>query len=304
MSSSEDQGIAFPLESISGCMQILPHERPILITYLEESGKHEENEFFRSLFGLCRASEIYSHMPNATIGVEVASKALHRAKWLADFDEDEATRQTSFACVAYFDSGGRIDFPSSHFENVMAISSKNWLYITRALLDDPEKESEGICCVIGNIGKPGMSLLVSPDKPKLKEDDSLDTWHLVNHIDFDDRYENNFGGTSLHLSMTGSIEHLSIGDPGARYVEVSRVEATVSVFHRGELVGDIDILGLFAKSTWQRSWLGQRALPEDCDHDEDTTSDMNRFGNITAIENWQEMPNHLPTTAIVRAKNN
>jgi hypothetical protein len=105
-------------------------------------------------------------MLNVTSDVNVASKGLHCARWLMDFDEQDAwsaaTREIAFTYVAYFDSGELIDFPSSHFEKVMAISSRSWLNIARALLDDP-KELEGICCVIGNIGKPVMLLLVSPE---------------------------------------------------------------------------------------------------------------------------------------------
>jgi hypothetical protein len=104
--------------------------------------------------------------------------------------------------------------------------------------------------------------------------------------------------------MTGSVETLSIGDPGARYNEVFHMEATVSVFHQDNLVGDIDVLGLFARSAWQKSWLAERGLPEECDHDENETDDMGRFGKITAIDKWQEMLDHLPNTSIIRARNN
>jgi hypothetical protein len=304
--STKPRAIALPIDIIPGCLNKLPTSEPSIALYLQTCGDISgEANFFQSLYALDWASEIYETMPNATVDIKVASMPLIQAKWAKNEAVPERLRATAFACIAYFCSGGLVDLDERFFRNVMVLSSKSWLYVAQALLNDPYEEAQGVSCLVGNIGKPGMSLLISPEKPDLN-DDFLDTWHLVNHTNFDGLYENNFGGTSMHLSMTGSEQPLITGTQGVRYTNASIIEAKVSIIHQGQWFGDFDILRIHTPSSVSKgqTWVDERLLPEVCDHNELERNDKSSFGNITSIDNWAEMLNHLPSTSVIRAKGN
>ena len=60
----------------------------------------------------------------------------------------------------------------------MAISSGDTLYVSEMLLNDPSQSLTelGIRCLVGNIGRPGMALLLPPRNPMLLEP-GVDTEH-------------------------------------------------------------------------------------------------------------------------------
>ena len=55
---------------------------------------------------------------------------------------------------------------------------------------------------IGNMGRPGMSLLMSQSSPLAYEFDR-GTWQFIKHKPFESQLGSNFTGTSPHLSFTG-----------------------------------------------------------------------------------------------------
>jgi hypothetical protein len=129
------------------------------------------------------ASAVYSELPNADIDMAVAAKPLGDAKWPKFSQIGNLSRASRFACIAYFDSGGLIDFSRNYFHRVMTISSNNWLYVANELLRDPKEASHGIYYFLGNVGKHGMSLLTSIGNPELNED-FLNTWEMASYEDF------------------------------------------------------------------------------------------------------------------------
>jgi hypothetical protein len=91
------------------------------------------------------------------------------------------------------------------------------------LLNDPCQPLIELCvrCLIGNIGRPGVALLMASREPDLLEP-SLKTWDMVNHADFNSKFENSFKGTSLQLSLTGYEQAVNIATTqGLRYKEVA-----------------------------------------------------------------------------------
>lgn len=272
------------------------------------------------LFALYKASLVYSKLPTADIDLSVASKPLHDAAW-ARIEGKAAVsipRTEAFSCVAMLDTG-YVNLDPSHFADVMAISSGNTLYVSELLLNDPCQPliEMGIRCLIGNIGKPGVALLMSPREPLLLEP-SLDTWSMINHAVFDGKIENNFKGTSLQLSLTGYEQVVNIpASQSRRYKEVSYVEAVVSAHDGGKWVGDLDILGLYRHRSGFLSSFGSEvvnamkqetqiegALPHSCSHTSSEKSDRTLFGKVIAIDNWPELLDLPLNSAVIRAHGN
>jgi hypothetical protein len=272
------------------------------------------------LFALYKASLVYSKLPSADIDLSVASKPLNDAAWARIEGKAVVSipRTEAFACVAMLDTG-YVNLDPSHFADVMAISSGNTLYVSELLLNDPYEPSMemGIRCLIGNIGRPGVALLMSPREPLLLEP-SLDTWDMINHAVFDGKVENNFKGTSLQLSLTGYEQVVNIpASQSRRYKEVSYVEAVVSAHDRGKWVADLDILGLYRHSSGLISNLGSEAvnamkeetriegaLPESCSHKGSEKNNYTLFGKVIAIDNWQELLDSPSNAAVIRADGN
>ncbi|KAH9210642.1 hypothetical protein DL95DRAFT_307664 [Leptodontidium sp. 2 PMI_412] len=244
------------------------------------------------LFALYKSSLVYSRLPTADIDLSIASRPMNRSQW-AQMEGGAASstvrRAEAFACVAMLDTG-HVDLDPASFTDVMAISSGDTLYVSEMLLNDPCQPSVdlGIRCLIGNIGRPGVALLIGPKEPVLLEP-PLETWDLVNHSDFDGKLENNFKSTSLQLSLTGYEQAVNIPmTQGRRYKEVAYVEAVVSAHDCGSWVGDLNILSLCRNSSTFLSNYGNSS----------------RFGKITSIDNWQEFFDLPPNSAIIRAKGN
>jgi hypothetical protein len=152
--------------------------------------------------------------------------------------------ERSFACLAMFESG-QFDIAPQSLRSVFALSSGDSIFVYSALLADPTVESSKLHIkrVLGNLGRPGMTFLVSPAKPRLKEH-NLASWHLVNHFPFDGEFRNSFTGTSLHLSFTDFEMPLDIGWRGLRDTPVVLVEALVSLDDRGKALGELDVIQL------------------------------------------------------------
>lgn len=287
----------------------------------------DKNQDFRrissqsqSLFALYRASLVYQRLPSAHIDLSVAARPLSDAQWARIEGQSALTisRPEAFACVAMFDTG-HINLDPTHFTDVMAISSGDTLYVSEMLLNDPcQPLTElGIRCLVGNIGRPGVALLMSPRDPVLLEP-GLDTWDVINHDDYDGKIEDNFVGTSLHISLTGYDQVVNVPDArGLRDKEVFYVEAVVSAHERGKWVADLDILNLYRKNAGFLSDFGsaimdgmkgesrtEKSLPISCSHADWEKEGCSKFGRLTSIDNWSEFLDPPPNTAIIRASGN
>ena len=247
-------------------------------------------KFFKSLDALARAYEIYQSIPQADIDLSVASKPLYTAKWAS---VDRLSRSVSLACVSMFDTGS-LDIQTETFGDVIAISSANNIYAIETLFSDPYSSAPDhrLRHVIGNLGKPGLSLLVCP-KDTILRDPDLETWKLINHVEFDGKFEDHFASTSLHLSLTGYERALNVSEHGGRDNEASYVEAALSAHDRGTWVADINVLRCEPHDR----------LPE-CLHTEDEKISAPESAYLTSIDNWYEYLDPPPNAGIIRARGN
>jgi hypothetical protein len=298
---------------------------PKLATWISERGPHPNTQpaqgdpmtYFPSLMILMGAERVYSQLANATVSLGVMSSSLHTAPWapqkLANFQGKwtlplpqyqgyKLNRSQAFACIAMFDSGtARVDPSTLH--RVMAMSSGNSIYVATPLLADPFSQYGGheIKRIIGNIGRPGIAMLVPPQSPRLRRSDGESSWKLVNHNEFDGKKENCFGATSMHLSFTGYEAPVSLDSQGLQDVEVYLVESVISVHERGEWVADLDVLGMLEQSKMLKRYEKRTS----CSHSCSSRSGYNRdIIRLTAIDNWDELLDSPLGAGIVRANAN
>ncbi|KAL8997758.1 MAG: hypothetical protein Q9188_006242, partial [Gyalolechia gomerana] len=77
--------------------------------------------------------------------------------------------------------------------------------------------------IIGNIGKPGLAVLIAPRIPKMRGL-RYNEWNVIAHRPFEGQLEDSFTATSLHLSMTGYQLPLNTGSHAYRQCGGSRNE--------------------------------------------------------------------------------
>ena len=256
--------------------------------------------YYKSLRALAAAQEVFNKLPNAEVDLAVVSRSLSQAKWaqslwlLPDF---VMTRASAVACICMFESG-ELNLQPEDLEDVMAVSSSNNLYASEVLFCDPYESppAHAFRHVIGNVGKPGLVLLLSPRNSILREPD-VGSWEMVNHAPFNGRFEDNFASTSLHLCLTGYEQPVNINDHGDRDSVVHFVEAAVSAHERGLWHADLDLLRL-SKRNWSRS------SAADCPHDEEQAADVSLLADFASIDNWYEVLDPPLNPAIVRSQGN
>jgi hypothetical protein len=192
------------------------------------------------------AARIYKLLPNATLSTQILSQQLRDAKWIPAKQKGEVflTRAQTFACILMFDSGV-CNLEPEIFGNVMAISSGSSLYIAGPLLCDPfEQPGETeVRRVVGNIGRSGVSLLIPPPRPRMREAE-LENWRQINHSIYNGTAENCFSHTSIHLSFTEYVMPLKLNNDDTHMIDrpVNLVETLVQVLDCGKWVADLDIL--------------------------------------------------------------
>ncbi len=263
--------------------------------------------YFESLIALARAREVYVNLPEAEVDLNVVSIPLWSTKWATAalfHDHQVLTRAVSFACVAMFDTG-YLDLDLEAFDEVIAISSANTIYASEILFCDPWRLStHALRHVTGNVGKPGLALLLSPKDTMLREP-NLETREQVNHAKYDGKCEDNFAATSLHLNLTGYEQPLNLGRHGGRDKEAFYVEAVISVHDYGAWVADLNLLHFARESS--KAKLKCSAfdyLPASCEHDTDAKRNTSGFTNLTSIDNWYEFLDGPRNAGIVRARGN
>ncbi|MCJ1384979.1 hypothetical protein MMC17_008097 [Xylographa soralifera] len=205
--------------------------------------------------------------------------------------EDNMTRSQAFACIAMLQSG--LEIATTDLEQVMAMSCGNSIFVASALLTDPAcaTPASDIRRITGNVGRgEGITMMISPQKPRVRG--PSDSFRAVVHAEYNGKREDNFQGTSLHLSFTPWELPLNIGRVGLIDQDVVVVESVISVRDRGEWVADIDVVAARAAidtpSTECR--ISQYSTTsEDC---------------LTSIDYWNELLDPPLTGAIVRAHSN
>jgi hypothetical protein len=205
-------------------------------------------------------------------------------------------RSQVFSCIAMFENGN-VNLDPGTLRQVLAISAGNSIYVAFNLLSDPfenTQESE-VKHIVGNIGKPGISLMIPPTLPKVRKVDE-ETWTMVNHADFDGNFDNAFQHTSLHLCFT-RYQLPVASRHGYQGIETNFIETLVSIFDREEWVADLDILGALQKdSVWKFNvkW-------DECQHKRHQLVPTFR---VTSIDSWNEFLDRPRNACLFRARNN
>jgi len=198
------------------------------------------------------------------------------------------------SCVL-FDSGGFNLEPSS-LKAVMAMSSGNSIFIPKRLLSDPwddDTRGPAIKSIIGNLGRPGIAMLMPPQSPRMREP-GHDSWTQISHHPFDGKLENNFQHTTLHLTFSDYELPIDVGQHGLRDRQIYFLEAPVSVHDHGERVGDLDVLKALNSENLRRR-------PICTGHDSSERADESLLSRAVSLDNWEELLGSPAATAVVRA---
>ena len=237
------------------------------------------------------------------------------------------TRSQAMSCIALFESGD-FNIPVSDCEGTVAIASANSIYVSTNLLHDPSynrhdlafsdmalnnptialfalptlqpshemelrgrRESKAVLRrVIGNLGVPGISLLVSPQQ-KLRIRDVGAGSRFLPHKDYDGKRENSFAQSTLHLSLTGWKQPLNLKERGTIDDEVYLVECVVAVHDRGKWVADLDV-AYNNVTMW-----GQNCKCSEITNDDDRET-------MTSIDDWDELLDPPENVGVMRAHGN
>jgi hypothetical protein len=149
--------------------------------------------------------------------------------------------------------------------------------------------------VIGNIGRPGITLLIPASTSEIREPNP-EHWNLVNHNQFDGRLEDAFANTSLHIRFTGYELPLETGTLGSRFIEVSFAEAVIAVHESGQWIADIDVIRSLNSTRLHRLSQGDNCQPAPVGQEP--------LFNVTAIENWDEILDSPAAPAVFKTHGN
>ncbi|KAL6918481.1 hypothetical protein FSST1_009976 [Fusarium sambucinum] len=201
----------------------------------------------------------------------------------------------SFSGIIFFESS--FDLQPSQVSNVMAMSTGNSLFIAASLLCDPAKPPRGsrIRHVMGNVGKPGMALLVPPLEPRMMTL-GINQWHLIDRARWDGMTRDSFKENTLHLWFTGKIQEVDVGYSGVQDRELYVLESAVSLYgRRGEWVADLDILKMLQEMPFvyrqehSRAKRNSVAGPALACHGKHGPQYRHEDFPLVAIDNWAEL---------------
>jgi hypothetical protein len=265
-----------------------------------------------ALSALGIASRLYETVPGATAPLIVATD-LSVARWHrpqesvfenhseynpptnTEFDRLLSSRLSLaqvFACLLMFETASS-NIDTLALTSVMAMSSGNSIYVATKLLSGPETfiPEYHITRIVGNVGLPGITMVLAPHNPRLRG--LTDDWRQVRHAKYDFKREDNFRGTTLHLSFTDWKLPLEPQSSGTIDKDVHLMESVISVHDSGEWVADLDLIR-FAPS---------RKNLLDCRY---PSEQVQREGSdcLISIDNWDELIDSPRDIGIFRAKGN
>lgn len=267
-----------------------------------------ESSWRKALRALCAAAQVYKPLEDVTCSMAATKPCLSSLKWVSDLSScpgkegvwwgiPSMSRAAAFACITYFETG-YVDLDPEQLKAVMAISVDNSLFVSSMLVADPYEslQDRTIQRALGNVGKPGVTLLVPPPAPRMRELEP-EQWNLVNHEDFNFRGENSFEATSLHLWLTEYRVPYAIEHGGKRDHEAFIQEAVVSIHDRAEWIADLDVI----KALHNRKL--ELFVPPTCACKTGTSSQPCST-RLTSIDNWAEMLDRPDHIAVVRSHGN
>ncbi|KAJ4375334.1 hypothetical protein N0V83_002420 [Neocucurbitaria cava] len=273
--------------------------------------------FSRSIYAMDSASKVYSHLVQATISLKLTLQPLSSSAWfqclftrwepdytnmntwsnqtplLTPLQPPLPDRDETFSCIALFDSGN-VDLSPEDFKLSFALCSEDTMYVPAVVLSDPftRVPDYEMKSITGNIGRQGISILVPPFEPRIRE--LSNSYNLVPHETYDFKREDNFRETSLHLSFTDWTSPLATEDSRMIDHDAQVVEAVISVHDRGRWVADINILDVNFRDMI-------RFKPAtSCKGNHDKSYDF----DYTSIDSWEELLDEPSSVGFFRAHRN
>ncbi|RFN52064.1 hypothetical protein FIE12Z_3616 [Fusarium flagelliforme] len=279
---------------------------PKVVRYLNSFIFHSSRtKLHSSLRALATVENIYKMLPSSSLALEATSKPLYNMPWLPNtfphtfrFSPLPLGIGGTFACIAFFESAALAVSPDG-LQHVMAMATSDSIYIPAALLSDPTDRCEPyeMRRIWGNIGRPGIAMLIPPKEPQIRKAEN--DWRVINHNEFDGNLEDSFEASSLHLGFTEYVLPIDVGSHGNRDIEVYFLESVVSLHDRGTWVADLDVLGQVHNHSLA-------IVKSTCTHDEphNARTSVIRNPGFTMVDNWDEMLDSPGNASIVRSKDN
>ncbi|KAI0538353.1 hypothetical protein GGR58DRAFT_501346 [Xylaria digitata] len=193
------------------------------------------------------------------------------------------SRFQSLAVIAYFETGFWVEMQNKLDEDeILGISAGDSIFVPSKLLHDPcaHFPSYQFSRLLGNVARPGVTILTSPKQPEAREIDLNGFRTAI--TEFNGERIDCFQSTSLHLSFTEwSVPLYSRSTIGQRDSEAVHAEAVVSVRDSGIWVADINILAAFAHADVQE--LPTPSVP--CGHPQPSKPPK----GAVSIETWDQI---------------
>lgn len=301
----------FSLDDITDAFSKGLISRNLLRQYFDTSNSWdvEMTDLYKGLNAVSALALIYNKLHGAKISLQIANRSINDWQWSRSIRDgfyresmvesiDECSREEAFACTVACESG-TIDLDPKSLSAVMAISSGNSLYVSERLLLDPWKDSSPVPVerIVGNVGRPGMVMMIAPDQPRIRKLDE-GTWHLINHAEFNGASDDTFQELTLHLSISEWQQAVDINSVGIRDTEVCFVNGIVGLHDHGEWVADLDILGMAQREDW-------RLLPAVTCYCNVSATKITSFPwSLSSIDKWEELIECPANASIIRARDN
>ncbi|ROV94955.1 hypothetical protein VMCG_08302 [Cytospora schulzeri] len=293
------------VEDLVWCLELDLVDIKIMLTYLETSRNLFDGQ--HTLRPLSIAHQIYRALPSATVSTRALNRPLSSARWASLHYEHRAAKvpagsqeapkisqSMAFSCVAWLEAGADID--PDDLRRVFALAYEDSIYVSMQLTCDPWESPNAyeLKRLTGNVGKPGLTLLIPPTDPlvPMKEECS---WRLLSVSVFNGLAEDCFSKTSMHLSFTEYYVPLAQTDAEqSQDQQVYYLESVVSIYHAGEWIGDVDIQQCLRGTLLVRS-------PETRCNKEHST---NKLKTMRSIECWEDIIDPPAGNSVVRAHGN
>ncbi|KAJ9630131.1 hypothetical protein H2204_008636 [Knufia peltigerae] len=205
-----------------------------------------------SLTALWLIAQVCKQFPSASFPIKVAERPFdlyddiiraHGMRGPSSRLLKTLTRPEALAGICMLELGGA-SVSTSYLHRAFAVSAGNSIFVAECLLSDPSERvpDHAIRRIVGNLGKPGISILVSPRNLKVKE--RTDDFRAVEHAQYDTVRSDSFPGVSLHLSLTEWCMAVATLDHVYGHIDrdIFLIEAAISVHDKGRWYADIDIL--------------------------------------------------------------
>lgn len=205
-----------------------------------------------SLTALWLIAQVCKQFPSAGFPIKVAERSfdlyddiirVHGMRGSSSRLLRSLTRPQALAGICMLELGGA-SVSTSYLERAFAVSAGNSIFVAECLLSDPSERvpDYAIRRIVGNLGKPGISILVSPGNLKVKE--RTNDFRAIEHAQYDMVRSDSFPGVSLHLSLTEWSMAVATLDHVYGHIDrdIFLIEAAISVHDKGQWYADIDIL--------------------------------------------------------------